>query len=215
MCSWYNNLKLKGVLIMKLKEVDLHIDNLVEDWLKPVFILDIDGVINPFYARLSKESSHDCIPEFEEYPILNSSMKDVSTSTVFLNKVQLNKYFDLLEILAVPVWGSAWNENANLIHSTIHRSGSNWPNINFDPISPFGFNVKTWKLPTVKEYVEENFRNERPIIWIDDELEEDAFEWVANRPGGGLAIKTKNNLGLTEAQWREIYNYALSLKPEF
>jgi hypothetical protein len=66
----------------------------------------------------------------------------------------------------------------------------------------------TWKLPSVAAYV----GDDRPCVWIDDDLGEDAERWAKQRAGPTLLARTQAHVGLTEELTEECLRFAASLR---
>jgi hypothetical protein len=68
---------------------------------------------------------------------------------------------------------------------------------------------RTWKLPAVARVV-----GGRPLAWIDDEFEADAFAWATERNAGSsptLLVETVPEVGLTAAQLERLAAFARAL----
>jgi len=152
-------------------------------------IIDIDGVLNPFYARYSQ------LEGFTEYSAQKYS--------AFLNKELITSWFKKFKDADVNlVWGSAWFQESNLILEMLDMD-EKWECIK---ISTEDVGLGTWKIKSIRGWVEDNTSPNDLLVWIDDELEEDAFLWAAER-GNMLAIKPAKESGLGETDFQEIWDF--------
>lgn len=175
---------------------------------KAILILDIDGTINPFFARYTLEDNPERLPNFEEFRINSDSH---GSASAFLPRNLLTNSFHKLEELGVELtWGSAWNGGSNLILEMLEIS-SKWPTIIFPEEIDFGMDVKSWKLSTVRKYIDENYSETVPLIWLDDEIFSDAELWIQSREGGGLMIRPERHRGLSEEDWAKIISFVGAL----
>lgn len=143
-------------------------------------IFDIDGVLNPFDARFKY------VPGYFEH--------SNGQNNVFLNPDLMNPFLDDLEAAGHNIiWGSAWEDRSNQILEMLGRTSS-WDYI---PLDTEDVGLGTWKIKSVRRWVDANLPDNEPIIWIDDELEADAWAWGAER-GNMLCISPKQYEGLDE-----------------
>lgn len=175
---------------------------------RAVLILDIDGTINPFYARIAKEQGQPAFKDFSEYAIEDSVFGKASA---FLEGELLKRIFGELKEAGVElVWGSAWNEGSNLVLSMLGIE-DRWPTIDFSEGIDFSPSIMSWKLSTVRSYVENRYGDQMPLIWLEDELYEDAEAWLASRGSEQLSISPDRNRGLTRAHWQQVLDFVASL----
>lgn len=168
---------------------------------RAILVLDIDGTINPFFARYTLESNPEKLPGFEEFRI-DSEVH--GSANAFLQTNVLTDTFRKLQSRGVElVWGSAWNEGSNLILEML-QVPEVWPTIVFPEEMDFGMDIETWKLSTVKEYVESNYAETVPVLWMDDEIFSDAERWINSRSGGGFLFRPERHQGITESHWEEV-----------
>lgn len=175
---------------------------------RAVLVLDIDGTINPFFARYTLESNPEKMPGFEEFRI-DSDIH--GPASAFLQTGVLIDTFRKLQALGVElVWGSAWNEGANLVLEMLGLSEV-WPTIIFPEEMDFSMDIQTWKLSTVQEYIESHYAEDVPVLWIDDEIFSDAEQWISSRSGGGLLFRPERHQGVTESHWNQILELVTQL----
>jgi hypothetical protein len=163
---------------------------------KPLLLLDIDGVCCPFV-----------IGEATELGFASAARGDVRLSSAAARLRELESLFELC-------WASGWEHEANLRMCPLLGLPP-LPVIVFaDWMDPADLNDEhdvesTWKLPAVARVV-----GGRPLAWIDDELEADAFAWAAERNAGSsptLLVKTVPEVGLTSAQLAQLADFARAL----
>lgn len=149
-------------------------------------IIDIDGVLNPFSARYNPQ-----LQGFTEFSF--------GKNTAFLNHDLHTRWIQKLSQRASFVWGSAWAEESNDILRMLDQEGS-WDWI---PLQTEDVGLGTWKIKSVKRWVDENVPTDELVVWIDDELEGDAFTWAQQR-GNMLAVQPDKFRGLQEEDFQQI-----------
>lgn len=152
-------------------------------------IIDIDGVLNPFYARQSQ------LEGFQEFILPNN------LHSVFLNLKLQVPYLKQMNEMSEIVWGSAWGANSNMLSEYLGLEQLQWI-----PISNTDVGLGTWKIKSIRKWVEEHDGEYDKVIWIDDELESDAFEWAKER-GRMLAVAPDRVNGLTKNEFESIVNF--------
>jgi hypothetical protein len=139
----------------------------------PLLLLDVDGVLNPFAAPA-------CPPGY--------------TEEVFFPGEELVRlcpgHSDWLAELATRfelVWATAWEDAANRLLAP--RLGLHpLPVIHFPPL-PFH---PREKVPAVAGYA-----GSRPLAWLDDNLQPEAYAWAEQRGVPTLLIAVDPAQGLT------------------
>ncbi len=139
----------------------------------PLFLLDVDGVLNPFAAP-------DAPPGYQEHEFFagEEPVRLCPAHGPWLR--ELAARFEL-------VWATAWEDEANRLLAPLLQL-PDLPVIAFPP-APFG---DLDKLPAVAA-----FAGQRPLAWIDDALSPEAYEWAANRPARTLLLSANPAEGLT------------------
>ena len=175
-----------------------------------VLILDIDGSINPFFARSTLKDHPEKLPGFEEHFLRDASYGD---ARVFLQTAVLRESIRELQELGIElVWGSAWNENSNLILRMLFPEGAeHWPTVVFPEELDFTPPIQSWKLATVREFIEEHYDSSAPLIWVDDEIFGDAEEWFRSRPARSYMLRPERHRGATADDWKSMVSFARSL----
>jgi len=152
---------------------------------KPLLLVDIDGVISVWGVTRDARppgafASVDGIPHF-----LSQAAAD-----------HLRGLQDDFEL----VWCSGWEDRANdhlphllglgpFPHLTLGRTG-----------------VGHWKLGAIDAYA----GPERPLAWVDDDLDERCEAWAAARPGPTHLERTRPATGLTGDGARRLRRFALA-----
>jgi len=179
---------------------------------RAVLILDIDGNLNPYYARHTLADRPERLPGFEECTFLDPQW---GAASVFLQANELRVRFrELREAGVELLWGSAWNENSNLIIRMLFPDSDfeDAPIIVFPEEIEFSLSVQTWKLSTVERYIKDHYEDSVPLIWTDDEVFEDGERWVHQRPGSGLVIRPERHTGLRLQDWESIAAFVAELE---
>lgn len=142
---------------------------------RPLLLLDVDGVLNPFAAAA-------CPPGYTEHELFPGED---------LVRVSAEHGRWLRELAAVfeLTWATAWGAEANRLLAPL-LGLPDLPVISFPP-APFH---PGYKLHPIITYAEG-----RPLIWIDDELTLEAHVWAAGRSLPVLLIGIDPAEGLTRA----------------
>lgn len=154
---------------------------------RPVLLIDVDGVLNPWEAA-------SCPAGFTELNLFPGE-------AVWLSPA----HGDLLKSLAPPfelVWATAWEHRANqFVAPVLHLP--QLPVIEF-PLG--GRDVYFRKLPAVIEAT-----GTRPAAWIDDVHHPDHHDWAASRGAPTLIIDVDPAVGLTTAHAAQLADWAAGL----
>jgi hypothetical protein len=155
---------------------------------KPLLLLDVDGVLNPFAVRPGIVPSG-----FVEHTILGYRVLLARRHGDWLTSLA-----DRFEL----VWATTWEEDANELISPLVGLPMNLPVIAFPAPQAPG----TWKLPAVAAFVAD-----RPAAWIDDDLGSDAQEWASLRPAPTLLLRADPSLGLVRRHIDALERFARRL----
>lgn len=145
-----------------------------------MLLLDVDGVLCPFEGsvpltrRVGPEGYRrvDLAGAHEEYLWISDSNAQ--------HLRRLSRTFDI-------VWATGWSHNANRVIAPLHQ-------LDELPVVELEFSGEpTWKLPSIRAYVGED----RPVVWVDDDLGEDARRWAQSRRGPTLLVTCEPHVGLT------------------
>jgi hypothetical protein len=157
------------------------------DRLRPLLLVDVDGVLNPWAAER-------CPAGYCEYGFFPGERVLLSAS-----------HGEMLASLATSyelVWATAWQHEANrLICPTFALP--DLPVIEFRLTEPdFCFR----KLPAVIEAV-----GDRACAWIDDEHQPDHYDWAARRGVPTLIVDIDPAEGLTGEVGEQLAQWAVTL----
>lgn len=164
--------------------------------MKPLLMLDIDGVISLFGFSLAdpppgRFHSIEGVPHY----LSASATRQIA---------RLASSFEL-------VWASGWEERANdhlphllglpgplpfLTFDRSHDAGASGP----------GSSMKAhWKLAAVESHA-----GDRPLAWVDDAFNDACEQWAMDRAAPTLLMKTEPAVGLTSAQVEGLLAFATS-----
>ena len=146
-----------------------------EDSIKPLLFVDVDGVLSVF--------------GFSELPGPLCSIDGVMHCIPPAGGERLRRLAQRYEL----VWATGWEEKANDYLPHLLNLPSALPCLTFDGRAVFG--SAHWKLDAIGEYAAD-----RPAAWVDDNLDDECFEWARNRRAPTLLIETDPAVGLTDDQ---------------
>jgi hypothetical protein len=141
----------------------------------PLFLLDVDGVLNPFAAPA-------CPPGYAEYNLFPG---EEPVRICAAHGPWLRELVTRFEV----VWATAWEAEANRRLAPL-LDLPDLPVIEFPPVLFHPLE----KLPAVIEYA-----GQRPLVWVDDALQPEAHAWAAERGTPTLLISIDPAEGLTRA----------------
>jgi hypothetical protein len=160
----------------------------------PFLLVDVDGVLNALARSprgTQKEETSSALFEAEflaqRFPIRVPAGTRERIAT--------------LETLFECIWATSWEDKARSDLAPDLGFGADWPVIRFQDDFP---DSGTWKLPGVRRFVELPDNGNRPLAWIDDDLEPDALEWAAHRTRAGvptLMVRPDADVGFTSRQF--------------
>jgi hypothetical protein len=162
--------------------------------MKPLLIWDIDGVLAPFGGEHGRNADYIRVDVtsgmLETYVFVRRDLPEV-----------MKRLMQSFEIM----WGTMWEESANEYRE------------HFGFVEPLEY-IKfarhwnprhdTYKLASLMELLDEN---ERPALWIDDEIGQDAFDYAKKRTEAGiptLFIRTEPHIGFIDDHISEMETWA-------
>ena len=149
---------------------------------KPVLLLDVDGVLCPY---------------FTDEPIDGYEQHDVGPVSVWINRehgVWLQGLAEAYEL----VWATTWEHDAPEVLGPV-LGLPEMPVIEFT----HGAANKTWKIADVDAFI-----GDRPAAWLDDELGPDADAWADQRSGRTLLVRVDATVGLEESHIDDLRAFA-------
>lgn len=165
---------------------------------KPVLLVDVDGVLNPFSHR------GDFAPGWETHQITaQNHMSQMKTYEVYL----LPRHGSWLLELAADfelVWATTWEEQANTLIG---------PKIGLPPlpVAPIYWRMSGYnKTMGIEEII-----GDRPAAWLDDEPGSAGHYWRDERMKRGvptLLVTTDPAIGFTRGQKDRLHRFATSLR---
>jgi hypothetical protein len=158
---------------------------------RPVLFLDVDGVISLF-------GFHPSGPPPGKFHSIDGVIHCIGSDVA----ARLRRLADVYEL----VWATGWEEKANeyLVH--ILELPGDLPVLTFDGRAVFG--SSHWKVEAIGDYA-----HGRPAAWIDDNLDERAEKWAANRQEPTLLVRTESALGITDEDVERLLRFASRVSP--
>jgi HAD domain in Swiss Army Knife RNA repair proteins len=155
---------------------------------KPLLFVDIDGVLSLFgFAPAA-------VPE-------NCSWHQVDGIVHLLSHDAARNLLALGDVYEL-VWCSGWKDRANDHLPHVLGLGP-YPHLTFGEDSP-----DHWKLQSITAHA-----GDRPLAWIDDDLNEAVHAWAAARSAPTLIVETDPATGLTPALAERLRSWAQTLDP--
>jgi hypothetical protein len=158
---------------------------------RPVLFLDVDGVISLFGFQRSG-------PPPGSFHSIDGIIHCIGSDAA-ARLARLAAAYEL-------VWATGWEEKANeyLVH--ILELPADLPVLTFDGRAVFG--SAHWKLEAIEDYA-----RGRAAAWIDDNLDERAEKWAANREEPTLLVQTESALGITDEHVERLLRFASGVSP--
>lgn len=155
----------------------------------PYLLVDVDGVLAPFVFESAPSG-------FALHTVRAANGRDYD---VWLNPAHggwLRTLGDQFEL----VWATGWEHEAPRLLSPLLGLPA-MPVIEFTQPPVVG--VPLWKLQDVDAYVAD-----RPVAWVDDDLDVAVERWASQRESPTLLIKTDSRVGLIRQHVSELAQFA-------
>jgi hypothetical protein len=163
---------------------------------KAMLLLDVDGVLCPFEGDIPV--TRRVRPEGFERVELPDGFSEDFVWVSRANGERLRRLGQSFEI----VWATGWGDHANRVIGPFHELE------HLAVIELKGSEEPTWKLPSISAYV----GDERPCVWIDDDLGEDAERWAERRAGATMLVRCEPHVGLTDAIVQRCLDFAARVR---
>ncbi|HEX6115734.1 MAG TPA: hypothetical protein VFY99_01450 [Solirubrobacterales bacterium] len=144
---------------------------------RPILAVDVDGVISIFGFDEGLESLRG------EMRLIDGMLHCISLPAGDRLR-RLSGHYDL-------VWATGWEDRANDHLPSMLGLPPDLPVLRFGGRAVFG--TAHWKVDAIDEYA-----GDRPLAWIDDNIDETCTEWAAARAAPTLLVPTESHLGLEE-----------------
>ena len=149
----------------------------------PLLAVDIDGVISLFgFDQPVEPGRAGARAAPGEFHLIDGMLHCIALETG-PRLTRLAKVYEL-------VWASGWEDRAN-DHLPAILGIPELPYLTFDGRARFG--TAHWKLEALDEYAEQ-----RPLAWIDDNLDSSCYGWADERSAPTLLVPTKPDVGLLD-----------------
>jgi hypothetical protein len=171
--------------------------------LKPLLMVDIDGVISLFGAPQITHLPGVGMPRprpgegAEAQVPVDGSLHWIDGTPHFLSSTAAAQLLVLADTFDL-VWASGWEEKANEHLPRLLGLPAPLPFLRFSrPAPDTGSTAAHWKLERIEAYA-----GRRALAWIDDAFNAACHEWAKVRPAPTLLVATMPEHGLTarEAQ---------------
>lgn len=162
-------------------------DAIVRGVVRPVLLLDVDGVLNPYVAAF-------CPAGYTEHALFPGE------EPVRLCRRHGEWIAELADSFEV-VWASAWGSEANRLLGPL----LGLPGLAFVKFPPLPFPAAL-KVPAVSRHL-----GDRPAAWLDDMLTAEARVWAATRHIPTLLVDVDPVVGLTRQHVDLVLEWAARL----
>ena len=145
---------------------------------RPILAVDVDGVISLFGFEQGLEEAPG------ELKLIDGMLHCISIAAGERLR-RLAAHYDL-------VWATGWEDRANDHLPPLLGLPEGMPYLTFGGRARFG--SAHWKVDALDEYA-----GERPLAWVDDNIDETCVSWSEGRQGPTLLVPTESDRGLEEA----------------
>jgi hypothetical protein len=164
---------------------------------RPLLMVDIDGVISLFGARLPSDGGT---------PASSGSFHSIEGIPHFLSSIAAAHLLSLSRLYEI-VWASGWEEKAEEYLPRLLGLPSGLAFLRFP--RAVGRANAHWKLETIDTYAQG-----RPLAWVDDALNDACHRWAQEREAPTLLVQTAPEVGLTEGEALQLAGWAAELQAE-
>lgn len=164
--------------------------------MKPLLLVDVDGVLNCFGSLWTAEHEERAFEVIDRAPY---------GFRVRIPKGTRERMAQLVERFE-PVWATAWGDDAHGYFAERLALGPAWPVVSFS--QAVVARDRSWKWRSVEHFMNEQ---DRPAAWVDDDLSPLDFAWARDRCALGLPtllVRTEAHVGLTDAHVSELLAWA-------
>ncbi|MBA2460612.1 MAG: hypothetical protein H0V45_02395 [Actinobacteria bacterium] len=155
---------------------------------RPILLLDVDGVLNPFPECPEGFDEHDFFPGDDE------PVRLARTHGAWL--AELGEVFDI-------AWATGWGVDANRLLCPFF----DLPEYALVDLPPIPFEARE-KVPAISAFV----GSDRPAAWMDDMITPEAVRWAEERSAPTLLVQVGSATGLTRAQVDQALSWADGLR---
>lgn len=113
------------------------------------------------------------------------------------------------------VWATAWGNDAHGLERSLGLP-QGLPVIPLQDYVDITTPGRTWKLNTVRKWLADNGYEDEPLVWLDDELEYDAYQWARRRRRAAetLLVRCSTVRGWSNAEYRNVLDFCQANKRE-
>jgi hypothetical protein len=168
---------------------------------KPYLFLDVDGVISLFgfregYGLAAGDAPFEGCPPGRLHSI-NGVMHYISTACA--------GHLSRLAARYEMVWATGWEETANEYLPHLLGLPGHLPHLSFDGRVRAG--AAHWKIDAISDYA-----GQRPLAWIDDNVDESCHAWARLRSAPTLIIETVRHEGMRDDHVELLLDWAEALE---
>lgn len=172
--------------------------------MKPLLLLDVDGVLCPFEGHLRLEA---ILGNEVEYPGFTFD----PWARVFWCQEIADRVTRLMDKFEIH-WCTGWQEEANDVISPLHGL----PRFPVVPILTLDLEPGHchWKQGAIEAYIENHYPD-RPYAFVDDEINRDGETYGKMQNVPTLWLPTHHHTGLTDEHVEKLEKFADELAPEY